>query len=910
MSNDRFPPDDEIRPVPPAEQGGPDSLDASVWRAAVEQSPFSTVIYDAGGSPRVINEAFRALWGVGLETLPAGYSVLTDPQLEEQGILPYVRRAFEGEVVTSPLVRYDISRVSGTGAGHTVWTQGHFYPIRDRTGRIAHVVLTHIDLTERVAAEEALRASERRFGALVHQASAGIAQVDLTGRFILMNDRYCDEVGRPREELLHLRMQEITHPDDLPGNLVLLRRALETGEPFTIEKRYLRPDGSVVWVNNSVAPVRDEDGNPTSILAVSTDITERRRAEEALRVLADAADILSSSLDYESTLQAVAELMVPALASWSIVFTDGGGLAPVACACAVPGKRNAVEEMARCLAALPPTEPHPVRIAAETGDAQLVRTIDSAFLDSVTADPEYRRLVRELAPVSLIAAPLVARERVLGILLLVSDDVSRRFDERDLATARELAQRAAVAIDNARLFQAEQEALARAVRLQQITSRLAAALPMAEVGDLIVTEVRTAFDGDTAWLGLLAGDGAEFVTLAHSGFPARAIAPWLRFPAQAPIPAADVIGDGEPRWFRSADEMRAAYPATAGTIEQMPQQAVVFLPLVVGSERRGVMALGSFERREFSEPEREFAAALAQQCAQALERARLFDAERAARAEAEAANRSKADFLASMSHELRTPLNAIGGYVDLILMEIRGPVSETQRADLERVQRSQRHLLGLINEVLNYARLESGAVTYDLRPTLVADVVAASVPLVEPQRAAKGISLDVRLPEFEGGGSPVLVLADREKLQQILLNLLSNAVKFTPRGGHVAVELRSEPDEHGTVALRVMDDGVGIPADRLDEIFEPFVQVGRALNNPTEGTGLGLAISRDLARIFGHVGLAPPLPELPCLALHSGLCGSPDLLGDLHGAELGAAHAAGVRDDPAADTRSASERRL
>ena len=152
--------------------------------------------------------------------------------------------------------------------------------------------------------------------------------------------------------------------------------------------------------------------------------------------------------------------------------------------------------------------------------------------------------------------------------------------------------------------------------------------------------------------------------------------------------------------------------------------------------------------------------------------------------------------------------------------------------------------------MLSYARLESGALTYAVRPTLVTDAAANAAALVEPQRVARDITLDMRLPEVVDG-APFHVLADQDKLQQILINLLSNAVKFTPPGGQIALELLPEPDQRGMAVIRVSDTGMGIPADKLQAIFEPFVQVGRSLSTPGEGTGLGLAISRDLARGMG-----------------------------------------------------------
>jgi PAS domain S-box-containing protein len=211
--------------------------------------------------------------------------------------------------------------------------------------------------------------------------------------------------------------------------------------------------------------------------------------------------------------------------------------------------------------------------------------------------------------------------------------------------------------------------------------------------------------------------------------------------------------------------------------------------------------------------------------------------------EAETANRAKAEFLAAMSHELRTPLNAIGGYTQLLQMGVSGPITPEQRDHLERIQRSQQHLLGIINDILNFSRIEAGKITYDIHPFPLQEALDAVAPMVSLQARAKHLELQIT------SCSPsIMALADLPKVEQILVNLLSNAVKFTNEGGKI--ELTCGADDK-RVWIDVRDSGIGIPADQLDSIFAPFVQVGRTLAKPVEGAGLGLAISRDLARALG-----------------------------------------------------------
>ena len=212
-------------------------------------------------------------------------------------------------------------------------------------------------------------------------------------------------------------------------------------------------------------------------------------------------------------------------------------------------------------------------------------------------------------------------------------------------------------------------------------------------------------------------------------------------------------------------------------------------------------------------------------------------------AQAEAANKAKAEFLAAMSHELRTPLNAIGGFAELLRLGIHGPVTDEQKEDLDRISGSQRHLLGIINDILNFSRVEAGKIEYNLRPIDLVHTMDSVVNMIRPLAAAKSIELRV-----EECPRRISALADPPKTEQIMINLISNAVAFTESGGSISVGCGFAEDG---VWIRVRDSGIGIAPEKLDSIFEPFVQVGRSLTTSHKGTGLGLAISRDLAKGMG-----------------------------------------------------------
>ena len=475
-----------------------------------------------------------------------------------------------------------------------------------------------------------------------------------------------------------------------------MRRAQVERVPVTFEELYVRRG---VWSELRCYPLPDG-----GVATIWKNITEQKRAEERQRYIDQASDILASSLEYRATVTQLAQLLVPKLADWCGIrlLDENGQLQELAVAHVDPEKAEWLRMASKKYLLESDADAGPVHVL-RTGNTELHEYVSDDMLEQMAVDAEHLALLREIQMRSIIRAPLKARGRVIGVMSLVTGESGRRYTEADKVLAEHLAERAAIAIDNARLFtETEAARLALEKSRHELTSANA---KLSHINEELVAKTR-----------------------------------------------------------------------------------------------------------------------LAEQ----------------ARAEAVAANRSKADFLAHMSHELRTPLNAIAGYSELMELGLHGPLTTEQMEDLRRIKKSQRHLLSLINDVLNFAKLEAAHVRYDIKPVSVLKAVSALEALIAPQMDAK------QLTYVPGEIDPLLhVLGDEEKIQQILLNLLSNAVKFTGPGGRISIAATRVED---WVCIEVADTGCGIPLDKHKLVFEPFVQLERTLSSPHQGTGLGLAISRDLAR--------------------------------------------------------------
>jgi signal transduction histidine kinase/PAS domain-containing protein len=303
----------------------------------------------------------------------------------------------------------------------------------------------------------------------------------------------------------------------------------------------------------------------------------------------------------------------------------------------------------------------------------------------------------------------------------------------------------------------------------------------------------------------------------------------------------------EARSLAVTDDIEATLSATAHSsanlhiLRQLGIGSLLTVPLIARNRLLGAITFVSAERNlSFSQEDVQLAEDIANRGALALDNAQVYDLALVLQRSAETANRAKTAFLGAMSHELRTPLNAIGGYIELLDMGLRGPVTAHQHADFVRVKTNQQHLALLITEILNFVRVGSGRASYAIGDVKACESVQHAIDLIEPLFGQKGLV-------FEGiiGDPSIVARGDPERVAQILINLLSNAIKFTAPGGRISAGCAVTGD---IVTIRVSDTGIGIAPEKHEAIFEPFIQLKESLADREAGVGLGLAISRDLAR--------------------------------------------------------------
>jgi PAS domain S-box-containing protein len=654
------------------------------------------------------------------------------------------------------------------------------------------------------------------------------------GRLLEVNDAFLRATGYARDEVIGRSIPELglwKNPEMREQGLAALRQ----GRPVRdMEARFTTKHGAELIAIAS-ADLIVVDGRPC-VLTALIDVTARQRTE---RFLAEASRVLTSSLDYAATLQSLARLAVPEIADWCgvhVVEADGA-IECVAIANVDPAREALVRDlMARY--PLRPTSKYGVPAVLRTGRSVLRQEVPAELITAFAQTPAEAAMLRSFRLRSVMIVPLIARGRTLGTITFFTAGTDRRYDERDLVVAEDLASRAALAVDNARLY-ADAEDRRREAEIIADLARLSnASLEADNVLSGVADAARALTHCDVARIALW--ETGETALVYRYAVGQRSDHAGLRMVKGSGLASA-AVASGRPQRTeniqvdaRVREEVRA-FARTEGTF------AVMVVPITVQNRVEGVIYCGRRRQQPFTERDEAVALRIAEHAAIALRNAELFRREQHARAEAESANRGKDDFLAVLSHELRTPLQAMLGWLRLMRAG-RLDAAATAKA-LETIERNTLTQTKLIGDLLDVSGILAGKLRVEPRVIDLTAVVEAALQSVRAAALAKTIVLTSTLDP-----GPMLLDADPDRVDQVLANLLSNALKFTPAGGAIEVRLSRDGD---AARLVIEDSGIGIAPEILPNVFDRFRQADSSTTRTHGGLGLGLALVRYLVEAHG-----------------------------------------------------------
>ncbi|AUX37954.1 MULTISPECIES: ATP-binding protein [Sorangium] len=710
---------------------------------------------------------------------------------------------------------------------------------------------------------------------LLDALPALISYIDDEERYRIVNRAYERWFGEDRGSLAGRRVGEVIG-DSAYAAVKPRIDAVLGGQPQDFESRLAYRRGGRRHVRIQYIPHVGASGEVRGFFTLVTDISEQKRAEEARRFLADATALLDPVLDRDTSYRRVAELAVTSVADWCSVHTiePDGALRARVIAHADPQKAELVSRLAQ-RSRIPPEAETPLHEVLQGGPGRLLSEIPDSVFAGVARDAEHFAALRALGCRSAVIVPIRGEECVLAALTLASAESGRAYTAADLAFAEELAQCIQVALQRMRLydmardaeaearrrFLAEQEARRAAERaaqrmagLQRITAALADALTCEAVAEVAVDQGAAAAGAYAGSIVVTAGDAIE--CLKAVGYAPEMVERFRRLAVSDGVPLTDPLRTGAPVWLRTRKECAARYPDFAATALTSTTASLCCLPLVVQERPIGALGLSFAEPRPFDHEEQEFLLALSRQCAQALERARLHE-ERAAiiererrvalenarlYREAHEADRRKDEFIAMLSHELRNPLAPITTGLELLRMTTgeRGDRDDSQI--LATLERQVKTIVRLVDDLLDVSRITRGKIELKRERLDVGAVVETAVESVRPLLAQRRHELALSV---EPG---VLVHGDRVRIEQIVVNLLTNAIKYTNPGGRVSLSCAASD---GDAWIRVTDTGVGISAELLPRVFEPFMQARRTLDRSQGGLGVGLTLVKRLAELHG-----------------------------------------------------------
>lgn len=710
-------------------------------------------------------------------------------------------------------------------------------PVKDAGDRVVGVVLVFRDVSDERHGNRRLLESEERFAGFMRHLP-GLAWIkDAGGRYVFANEAAATAFGVPREQLPGKTDAELFPPATAARFRANDRQALDGGAGVQVIESLRHPDGTTHHSLVSKFPIPGPHGGPALVGGVAFDVTDRMRAEEAVRFLAEAGEVLSSSLDPEATLSAVARLVVPRLADWcSVYLTDAdGGLRRLAVAHADPGKVARAEEVA---VRYPPDpgDSRGVGGVIRSGEPVLIPEVNDELLVEVARDADHLALLRGLGLRSAMIVPLTARDRTLGVVTFAAAESGRRYGPDDLNLARDLARRAALAVDNARLFRDSAETLRLLGLLVEASGRLTSSPEPAAVGAAILDLSHRLVAADAHAIWRLDAATEEWLVADSAGLSAAYLGSG-RVPVGGPPPDRPIIAE-DAQGATDLESRRAAYRAEG-------IESVLAVPLRIHGRVGGTLVFYYKARRRFDEVTVRVASALGDLAGAALGTAELYARESSLRRLAEEEGKRKDEFLAALGHELRNPLTVLVS--GLHALRELGPRALDRVPGMERQADTLRRL---VDDLLDMARVSQGRIDLRRETVRLADVVARAVETARPVIDARRHTLAVEMPAGD-----VWLDGDPVRLTQCVSNLLHNAAKYTEPGGRISLTVELEAGgtagKSAHALIRVRDTGIGIPAGDLERVFEMFAQVGDARARSQGGLGIGLSLVRRLVGMMG-----------------------------------------------------------
>lgn len=740
------------------------------------------------------------------------------------------------------------------------WARQHGVAVRDKTGRAVRVIGSTGDITDLKRTEEALRASEERYALATRAATEGIYEWNIETGALFLSERARDLFGLGSDALTNRDWNERIHPDDLSRYRAALIQHFRGRTPqIECEYRVRDASGAYRWVLERGQAVRNERGRAVRLIGAESDITQRKLAELELRQARDAAEeALAEQTATAEILRVISSSPTDTQPVFDTIVAAGLRLFPqAAVAVALPD-----DDQVR-LAAIAEADAAQVESWRRRFPFPLTRDYmhGAAILDGRLVDiPDAELARQQFGPGirnflasgyrAITIMPMLHGDAAIGALSVIRR-IPGPISGRQIALLRTFADQAVIAIENVRLFNETREALeqqkASGEVLRAISQSIADTAP---VFDKILDSCERLFAGRIVGLNLVRADGLLHIGAYHGEHREE-------FERIFPLPITAESGSGlaivERRIIHYPDTQRGeGVPAkTRQGCKAIGIRSAIFAPLLWEGRGLGAIFVGRDYVSSFSDKEMALLRTFADQAAIAIENVRLFNEIQDKSLQLEAASRHKSEFLANMSHELRTPLNAIIGFTRIVMRRCQDKIEKLQYENLEKILASGQHLLALINSILDLSKIEAGRI--ELRPTdlALAPVLEQCIRTIEPLITTESVGL---IRDFDG--APAQIHADEEKLRQIIINLLSNAAKFTEQG---TIRLHARA-ANGSVTIAVADTGVGIPADKLDIIFEEFEQVDASTTRVHGGTGLGLAIARRLARLMGGDIRASSIP--------------------------------------------------